>query len=65
MQIPENSEDRTGEIVLPGDPATPESTFVPLLPFGPGGVCRLPPRRTQQHIEHDTTPELCTRRASQ
>jgi hypothetical protein len=37
--------------VRAGNPAAPGDTFLPLLPFGPGGVRRAPPRRT--HPDRD------------
>ena len=45
-----------GEIenVRAGEPAAPGATFLPLLPFGPDGFRRVPPRRTHPDGGEDT-----------
>jgi hypothetical protein len=40
--------------VRAGDPAAPGGTFLPLLPFGPDGIRRAPPRRTHPDGGEDT-----------
>ncbi len=41
-------------------PAAPRNVFLPLLPFGPGGVRRVLPRRACPDVCKDTRrPELC------
>ena len=40
--------------VRAGYPAAPGDTFLPLLPFGPDGIRRAPPRRTHPDGGEDT-----------
>ena len=43
-----------GENVRAGEPAAPGDTSLPLLPLGPDGIRRAPPRRTHPDGGEDT-----------